>query len=533
MNITRLLLTLILLTAMLTGASSARKFYDDDPILREPKRRDVGQLKSRKLSDIYDLFSLQFGDLGQRQPAPNSKKPLISAQGINTIENPFDDAWWQPRHYFRRMTLDELRRGPGNSSTPSTRGKWTIVGVKSEGVTPGFQMLDADNRQYFVKFDPRSNPEMATAADRISSKIFYAMGYHVPENYLIYFKEDQLQLGADVEVASAAGKTRKMTNRDLYEILLKVPKTADGRYRGTASLSLPGQPIGPPQYFGTRSDDPNDVVRHEHRRDQRALRVFCAWLGHEDSRAIHNIDLALQEDGVRFVRHYLLDFGSTLGSASTKSNSVRSGLPFFSWSESAKNFFSLGLHVPYVDFANYPNLPSVGRLESKTFDPERWVPEYPNPAFRNALPDDEFWAAKQVMSLTDAELRAIVETGEYSDPRAAEWVSQSLIARRDKIGKAFFAKVLPLDRFELRGGALAWEDVSRAAGAVNIQWHHFDNQTEQRTAIAGATNAKTPDFSATGFLCAELTRASAPPQKVFVYLRRREDAQIVGVERTW
>ena len=134
MNITRLLLTLILLTAMLTGAASARKFYDDDPILREPQRRDVGQLKSRKLSDIYDLFSLQFGDLGQRQPAPNSKKPLISAQGINTIENPFDDAWWQPRHYFRRMTLDELRRGPGNSSTPSTRGKWTIVGVKSEGV---------------------------------------------------------------------------------------------------------------------------------------------------------------------------------------------------------------------------------------------------------------------------------------------------------------------------------------------------------------------------------------------------------------
>jgi len=527
--ITRFTLFLVLLT----GVASARKFYDDDPILREPQPRDVGALQARKLSDVYDLFSLQFADLGERQPPPGSKKPSIRAQGINTIENPFDNAWWEPRHFFQRMTPDQLRRGPGNSTAPSTRRKWTILGVKSEGVTPGFRMLDADNRQYFVKFDPLSNPEMATAADRISSKIFYAMGYHVPENYLIYFKEDQLQLGDDVELATASGKKRKMTLRDLYEILLKVPKTADGRYRGTASLSLPGKPIGPPRYFGSRTDDPNDVVPHEHRRDQRALQVFCAWLGHEDSRAINNIDITVQQDGLRFIRHYLLDFGSTLGSASTKANSVRSGLPFFSWSEAAKNFFSLGLHVSYVDFAKYPHLPSVGRLEAKTFDPERWVPEYPNPAFRNALPDDEFWAAKQVMSLTDADLKAIVETGEYSDPRAAEWVTQVLIARRDKIGKAFFARVLPLDRFAVRDRQLAWEDLSGTAGSVSVQWHHFDNPSEQRTAISNATTAQVPAFSETGYLLAELTRPSQPKQKVFVYLRRREGTPIVGVERAW
>ncbi|MBY0505562.1 MAG: hypothetical protein K2X03_16735 [Bryobacteraceae bacterium] len=526
----RRLTLLILLTA---SAATARKFYDDDPILRAPKPRDTGNLKPRKLSDIYDLFSLQFGDLGERQPPAGSSKPPIRAMGINTIENPFDDNWWEPRHYFRRMTPDELRRGPGDATPPSTRGKWTIVGVKSEGVTPGFRMLDADNRQYFVKFDPMSNPEMATAADRISSKIFHAMGYHVPQNYLIYFKEDQLQLGEDVELANAAGKKRKMTLRDLYEILLKVPKTADGRYRGTASLALPGKPIGPPRYYGSRTDDPNDVVPHEHRRDQRALRVFCAWLGHEDSRAINNIDVALQADGIRYVRHYLLDFGSTLGSASTKPNSVRSGLPFFSWSESAKNFFSLGLHVSYVDFAKYPDLPSVGRFEATTFDPVRWVPEYPNPAFLNALPDDEFWAAKQVMSLTDADLKAIVETGEYSDPKAAEWVTQTLIERRNKIGKALLGKVLPLDRFAIRDGALAWEDISGSAGAVNIQWHHFDNQSEQRTAIPNATSAKLPDFNSSGYLLAELTRAAQPKQKVLVYLRRGESPCIAGVERTW
>jgi hypothetical protein len=521
-------ITLTLLT--IAATADARKFYADDPLLYEPKPRDAGAPKSRKLSDIYDLFSHQFSDLGERQPDPKTKKPPIRARAINTIEDPLQGAWWEQRHYYKRMSRAELQRGPGNTSAPSTRGKWTIVGAKAEGVTPGFQMIDADKRRYFVKFDPLSNPEIATAADQISSKLFYALGYHVPENYLIYFDVNQLELGADVELADAKGKTRKMTQRDLYEILLKVPKNKEGKYRGTASLALPGKPIGPPRYYSTRADDPNDVVPHEHRRDQRGLRLICAWLAHEDSRAINNIDvLATTADGVKYIKHFLLDFGSTLGSASTKANSPRSGLQFFDWTDAAKNFFSLGLHIPYVDFAKYPHLPSVGRFEAKVFDPERWVPEYPNPAFRNALPDDDFWMAKQIMSLRDDEIRAMVETGQYTDPRATEWVTKCLIERRDKIGKVFFAKVLPIDRFRVENGTVAWDDLGGAKEAVTMQWHSFDNETEKRTAMAGATTARMPEASS--FLCLEVVRAARPAQKVFVYFR--PGGQLVGVEREW
>lgn len=521
---------LLLMILVCSMGLDARKFYADDPLLVEPKPRDAGAPKNRKLSDIYDLFSHQFGNLGERQPDPKSGKPPIRAQGINTMEDPMEGAWWEKRHYYKRMSVAELRRGPGDTTPPSTQGKWTIVGAKSEGVTPGFQILDGAKRRYFVKFDPLTNPEIATAADQITSKLFYALGYHVPENYLIYFTEDQLVLGDNVELADATGKTRKMTERDLYEILLKVPQTKDGKYRGTASLALPGKPIGPPRYYGTRADDPNDVVPHEHRRDQRGLGVICAWLAHEDSRAINNIDvLATTADGVKYIRHYLLDFGSTLGSASTKANSPRSGLQFFDWTNSAKNFFSLGLHLPYVDLAKYPKLPSVGRFESKVFRPDEWVPEYPNPAFRNALPDENFWAAKQIMALRDEEIRAIVETGQYSDRRATDWVTKCLIERRDKVGKIFFAKVLPLDKFRLVDGALAWEDLSGSSEAVSVQWHSFDNESEKRTLITGATSAKVP--AASGFLCAELSRAARPSQKVFVYLR--PDGRLVGVEREW
>lgn len=528
----------LILISVLAIASTAwgQKFRSDDPLLVEPKPRDAGALKSRKLSDYYDLFLHQFGHPGERQPEKKSGKEPIRAKAVNTLGEPFDRAWWEPRHYYRPMSIEQLQRGAGDSSAPSRDGKWLIVGAKAEGITPGFQMLDSKKRRYFVKFDPLTNPEMATSADTISSKLAYALGYNVPENYLIYFTEEQLELGEKVELTDVTtGKKRKMSRRDLVEILMKVPRTADGKIRGTASLALPGKPIGPPRYFGTRSDDPNDIVPHEHRRDQRGLHVLFAWIAHDDSRSINNLDILAERDGVKFVKHYLLDFGSTLGSASTGPNSPRSGAYFFSWSESAKNFFSLGLRVPYWAKAHYPNQPSVGKFESKIFDAEQWVPEYPNPALLDRLPDDEFWMAKQVVNLSNADIKAIVATAQMTDTKSADYLAQCLIERRDKIGKTYFAKVLPVDRFAARNGALVWEDLSAkhglgGAGAVDIQWHKFDNAANRRTAIAGAQTPSIPSASAGEILCAELTQRSAAKHKAFVYLR---GDQVVGIDREW
>ncbi|HUQ95806.1 MAG TPA: hypothetical protein VM120_29275 [Bryobacteraceae bacterium] len=517
---------------LFVAALPAAKFYADDPLLIEPTPRDVGSMQSRKLSDYYDLFLHQFTHPGERQPRGKSH-PQIKAKAVNTLGDPMDGDWYNRRHYWNRMRLAELERGPTMDSGPDVSAKLSVVGAKSEGITPGFILLDAKKRRYFVKFDPLSNPELATAADQISSRFFYALGYWVPENHLIFFTESQLELGENVELSDRLGKKRKMTRADLIEVLLKVPRGKDGLYRGTASLAVPGKPIGPPRYFGTRTDDPNDIVPHEHRRDQRALHVFCAWLNHDDSRAINNLDVVIERNGVKTVRHFLLDFGSTLGSASNGPNSARSGAYYFDWGESAKNLFGLGFRVPYWARARYPRYPSIGRFEYKQFDPEQWVPEYPNPAFRNRLPDDEFWGAKQVMAFTDDEIRAVVETGRITDNAAADYLVKCLIERRNKIGKAYYAKVLPLDRFRIRDRALAWEDLSHSLGAVNVRWHQFDNQAERRTPLS-ATTPRLPQPSPTGFLCAELTAPSRPSQKIFVYLRERGGThEIVGVDREW
>ena len=57
-----------------------------------------------------------------------------------------------------------------------------------------------------------------------------------------------------------------------------------------------------------RKDDPNDIVSHENRRVLRALYLFLSWIDYTDSRAVHTLDAIQNVDGVRAIRHYLIDF---------------------------------------------------------------------------------------------------------------------------------------------------------------------------------------------------------------------------------
>jgi hypothetical protein len=516
------------------AALDAGKFYDDDPLAVEPLPVNVENAAPRKLSDFYDFFLNQFGHPGEPQ-LPG--KP-IPAQAVNTLGEPMDGAWYVKRHYYRPMTIEELQRGPGTANAPSMAAPWQVAGAKAEGITPGFTVIDAAKRQYFLKFDPLSNPEMATAADVITSRIFHALGYHVPENYLVNFHRDQLELREAVQFTDSHGKKRTMTPRDLAEVLMKAPRDKQGRYRAVASLALPGKPIGPFRYFGRRADDPNDTVPHEHRRDLRGFSVFCAWVNHDDSRAINSLDTLQQENGVKFVKHYLIDFGSSLGSASNGPNSMRAGAEYlFAWKPAITRALSFGLMAPAWMSATYPNYPSVGNFEADKFDPRTWVPEYPNSAFLNRLPDDIFWAAKQVMAFTVEQIRAIVKTGQYSDPEAEKYVADTLIVRRDKIIKAFLNAVLPIDRFAVRDGRLQFVDLATAAGELSVRWSRFNNESLSRTALPGNTFViprEILDDSPGGYYAAEINRGSDAAKSITVYLRKRTGGlEVAGVDRRW
>ena len=533
----RLAATALPVLLFATAPLAARKFLDDDPLRQEPKPRDASQALSRKISDYYDFAVQNFSRRGEYHTPGH----IYPARGVDTLGEPMAGVWYTPRHYYRRMSLAELAEGAGNQMAPSLDGPWKVVKAKTEGITPGFEFVDSAGHRYMIKFDPLDYPEIASSADVLVSKFFYALGYHVPQNYIVYFPQGQLTLRGDVKMVTAVGKTRRMTVRDLVDVMMNVPRNHEGQFRGAASLYLHGKPLGPFKYYGTRRDDPNDVVPHEHRRELRGLSIFCAWLGHDDSRAINTQDMLVEEGGVSYIRHHLIDFGSTLGSASTGPNSPRSGFEYIvDWDAGFRQLLTLGFAPPDWASAKYPKYRSVGRFESRKFRAEEWVPEYPNPSFRNRLPDDEFWAAKQVMAFTDEEIAAIVKTGQYSDPGAEQWITRCLIERRDKIGRAFLERVLPLDKFAVRGGRLEFEDLGLkhqlvAARQYSVQWSVFDNERETKTTISEAASLIVPEgeVGEGGYLAADIHRGD-PQKSLTVYLLRKPgDWQVVGIERRW
>ena len=201
---------------------------------------------------------------------------------------------------------------------------------------------------------------------------------------------------------------------------------------------------------------------------------------------------------MRFIRHYLIDFGAILGSDSFEAKSPRAGNVYlYDFKPAAWQFLSLGFYVPGWMRADYPHIPAAGHLEYENFDPVNWKNNYPNPAFDLRTPGDTFWAATKVMAFTDDAIRALVRTAEFTDHAAADWLARSLIERRNKIGRAYFDQVLPLDNFAVTAGRLSFDDLAvkygfRAPIQYSIQWSVFDNDTNRKTPIPGAAGVQNP-----------------------------------------
>jgi hypothetical protein len=110
----------------------------------------------------------------------------------------------------------------------------------------------------------------------------------------------------------------------------------------------------------------------------------------------------------------------------------------------------------------------VGIFESDNFDPLKWRNSYPTRAFELMDKRDAFWAVKIIMSFTDEMLMAIVSEARYAEQGAAEHVLETLIKRRDKIGREWFGRMTPVDNFEVKGQSLIFSDLAIDSGLAEI-----------------------------------------------------------------
>ena len=394
------------------------------------------------------------------------------ALNVTRHDDVVNSSWFEHRNDQRRLTPDETFRGPTTGTGPDTTGPIVLTQAKLQGISPGFHIQDSRGVRYVVKFDPQGFQYLSSSAGVIANRLMYAAGFHVPEDYIFRFRREHItgvKEGATYQDAEFVEHPLGIELVD--EILARVDTLPDGRFLAVASQYVPGPPLGPFHFSGTREDDPNDWYAHEHRRDLRGLYVVSSWVNHVDMRFANTMD-AFVEPG--FVRHYLIDFAASLGSGTIRPHNPREGAEYnFDFWPTMARMFTLGFYRQGWEREPYGVIdPSIGWMQVETFDPARWKANWPNEAFVNMTVRDGYWGAKLVGSFTDAQVRAAVRAGQLPNEFAADTLAAMLNYRRDRIVEYWYARVSPIEGPEVSqkrepgsGFTLTFEDYGIRDGA--------------------------------------------------------------------
>jgi hypothetical protein len=279
--------------------------------------------------------------------------------------------------------------------------------------------------------------------------------------------------------------------------------------------------------------------------------VFAAWLNHDDSRAGNSLDMLVGEGGRRYIKHYMFDFGSTLGSGTGEADHPWVGHEYVL--EPKPGLLTLATfgwwRRPFIAVKAPSSLPAAGNFTADGFDPARWKPHYPNLAYMHMQPDDAFWGAQIVASFSPAAIASIVAKAQFSDPRVTDWVTTTLLRRRERVLHTWLMPFNPIVQPRIVGDLLVFDDAAERAGLAEgscyeAVWSRFDNVTGRQVAVYGRWQRAETLFPVpvealgdTEFASVELriinTEHPSWLQPVRAYFRRVGDAwTTVGVVRS-
>jgi hypothetical protein len=431
-------------------AREPRRFPLTPPLWEDPDRNPVperpGKYYSGMIADVAD--KTVFRKLSQLFTFPLP----TDAKNVNALDEVPNSSWFTNRIGMFPMTLEEVARGNchGPPLDPAN-GPFVVSAAKPDGANPGF-FVKAKTGTYLLKFDGPVQPQRATAADVIGSKIYHAAGFHAPCNQIVYFRSSVIQIAKGATATNQYGKEYALTGRDIDKVLKMGFRLKNGLIRASASKFLPGKPLGPWTYEDTASDDPNDVVPHEDRRELRGARLLAAWLAHTDAREQNTLRVWIDDGGRSYVRHYYLDFGDCFGSRwAWDGISRRLGHSYYFDTEHVLvDFLTLGaLPRPWFKARVNREAEIFGYFDSASFDPVNWQVAYPNPAFDRMNYRDALWMVRILARFSDDHVRAAVSAGELLYRHQQEYLTRILIERRDKILGAYLTRYAPLARFRL------------------------------------------------------------------------------------
>lgn len=479
--------------------------------------------------------------------------PGRPAGDVNVLDEVVDSSWFTNRIGLRTLTDDELVQGPaygtGLHDGPDRSAAWTVVGAKTAGVTPGFRIRDARGDTWLLKFDPPGHPGMTIRAGVVTNLLFHAMGFSTPVDRIVEFGPGDLVIREGTTIELERGVPMPLTAANLDSVLAATNSSFGGRYQALASRYLDGIPLGPFDDQGRRPDDPNDVLKHQDRRELRALAVFGAWVNHFDIKMQNSLDMYVGPPGEGWVEHHLIDFASTLGGYGDEPVQRFGNEYGFDLFPVLGRTISFGLvEDQWIGQERPAGLDEVGLFDAAHFAPESWKPDLPHSGVADCTRQDAYWAAKIVSAFSDRQLRLVVEQGRYRDTAAVDYLVATLAARRDRIARHWFDQVPPLDYFTPAEGGLAFADLAQErgyarAGRTRYRWRmaavtpgrEADSWTAWRETDAPffATDAAPAGSAARPFLAVrfQVRRGDGPWSPEATVYQAFASGRIVGVER--
>jgi len=461
----------LLLALPVVGCGHAPRFPLREPLLRDDDQKPIETAPE----EYYSPFA--WDGANQMVFRPIARFFAVDPAGPPTNVNAFDEvpdsSWFENRLGARAFSSTEVARGGCddkilNPSMPD--GSWLIDKGKDNGANPGFRVNIPGLGKFMLKTDPETEPDRATGATAIASRIYHAVGYHAPCDSVVYFRPALLKLEPGLTVTTNQGVTTAFDQAALERVLARASRRA-GLVRMVASSWLPGRPLGPFRYEGVRDDDPNDVIPHEDRRELRGGRLVAAWLNHFDSREQNSMDVFVALDpkrkhGPGFVRHYMLDFGDSFGSVwSDDGISRRLGhASVLDFGYLATDFVTLGaIERPWERARRTGGV--FNYFSARDFDPEAWRGEYPNPAFVRMTEQDGAWMTRILARFDDRRVAAAVAVGQY-DPASERYLTETLISRRNAILRRYLGRLSPLSEVSVDRAGVCAVDLARAARII-------------------------------------------------------------------
>jgi hypothetical protein len=390
--------------------------------------------------------------------------PPKEARNVNEFDEVPDSAWFTNRIGARSIPLEELVRGackPEDLLEPDTAkdGEYVIDQGKPNGASPGFRVKIGGKRKYMFKTDFLKEPERPSAAAAIGTAIYNAVGFNTSCEQVLYVNPKVFDLKPGLTVTANDGITRPFDKQALDKVINEAGKRGEKR-RFQASAWLGGYLLGPFKYEGTRSDDPNDVIPHEDRRDLRGARLIAAWLHHFDAREQNSmdswmaVDKANPESSPGWVKHYYLDTSDCFGSLwDWDGISRRMGDSYIlDFADIGTDFITFGaIERPWERKKLTKGMEMFGYFHWDEFDPERWRNEYPNPAFSRATEHDNAWMARILSRFDRADIEALVSLGKFTNPDADDFLAEVLERRLRKIADRYLTRLSPVSDVRIEG----------------------------------------------------------------------------------